>query len=144
MACRLTVCPWEAPRECFINVLIRNVTWNYKQGVNEINNKMQIIKWVKCKESFKNKINKSLLQSFSFSSFLKINLFIYFWLRWVFIAVHRLSLVAASSGYSSLRCGGFSLWWLLLLRSTGSRRTSFSSCGSRALERRLRSCGARA
>ena len=31
--------------------------------------------------------------------FLKINLFIfYFWLCWVFIAVHRLSLVAASGG----------------------------------------------
>ena len=38
----------------------------------------------------------------------------------------------ASGGYSSLRCTGFSLWWLLLLRSTGSRRAGFSSCGSRA------------
>ena len=44
----------------------------------------------------------------------------------------RLSLVAASRGYSSLQCEGFSLWWLLLLRSTGSRRTGFSSCGTRA------------
>ena len=43
---------------------------------------------------------------------------------------------------SSLRCAGFSLWWLLLLRSTGSRHTGFSSCGSPALERRLSSCGA--
>ena len=32
------------------------------------------------------------------SSILKI--FIYFWLCWVFVAVHRLSLVAASKGYS--------------------------------------------
>ena len=32
-------------------------------------------------------------------------------------------------GYSSLRCVGFSLWWLLLLQSTGSRHTGFSSCG---------------
>ena len=48
------------------------------------------------------------------------NLF-YFWLRWVFIAVRGLSLVAASGGYSSLRCTGFSLRCLLLLRSTGSR-----------------------
>ena len=53
-----------------------------------------------------------------------------------------LSLIAASRGY--LQCKGFSLWWLLLLRSTGSRRAGFSSCGSRALERRLSSCGARA
>ena len=45
-----------------------------------------------------------------------------FWLFWVFFAVCGLSLVAASSGYSSLWCTGFSLWWLLLLRSTGSRR----------------------
>ena len=61
-------------------------------------------------------------------------LFIYFifWLPWVFLAVGRLSLVVSSRGYSSLRCTGFSLWWLLLLQSMGSRRTGFSSCGSRA------------
>ena len=79
--------------------------------------------------------------------FFFINLFIlffYFWLRWVFVAARRLSLVAASGGYSSLRCTGFSLRWLLLLRSRGSRHMGFSSCGSRALERRLSSCGARA
>ena len=46
--------------------------------------------------------------------------FIYFWLHWVFVAVRGLSLVAASGGYSSLRCTGFSLQWLLLLQSTGS------------------------
>ena len=33
---------------------------------------------------------------------------------------------------SSLRCTGFSLWWLLLLRNTGSRGAAFSSCGSQA------------
>ena len=32
----------------------------------------------------------------------------------------------------SLWCTGFSLWWLLLLRSTGSRCAGFSSCGTRA------------
>ena len=42
------------------------------------------------------------------------------------------SLVAASGGYSSLRCTGFSFWWLLLLQSTGSRCAGFSSCGTRA------------
>ena len=41
------------------------------------------------------------------------------------------SLVAASRGYSSLWCAGFSLRWLLLLRITGSRRAAFSSCGTR-------------
>ena len=73
-----------------------------------------------------------------------INLFIYFWLHWVFVAVRGLSLVAESGGSSSLRCAGFSLRWLLLLRSMGSRHAGFSSCGSRALEHRLSSCGARA
>ena len=62
-----------------------------------------------------------------------LKLFIYFWLHWVFVAVHGLSLVAASGGYSSLWCAGL-LRWLLLLLSTGSRCMGFSSCGSRALE----------
>ena len=73
-----------------------------------------------------------------------ICLFIYFWLRWVFVAALVLPLAAASGGYSSLRCTGFSLWWLLLLRSTGSRHVGFSSCGSQAPERRLSRCGVRA
>ena len=42
------------------------------------------------------------------------------------------SLVATSGDYSSLRCTGFSLQWLLLLQSTGSRHVGFSSCGTRA------------
>ena len=69
----------------------------------------------------------------------------------VFVAARELSLVAASGGYSSLRCMGFSLRWLLLLRSTGSRHTGsvvvargLSSCGLWPLERRLSSCGTRA
>ena len=44
--------------------------------------------------------------------------FIYlFWLHWVFVALHRPSLVAASRGYSLLGCMGFLLWWLLFLWS---------------------------
>ena len=54
------------------------------------------------------------------------------------------SLVVASGGYSLLWCVGFSLQWLLLLQSTGSRHMGFSSCGLRALECRLSSCGAQA
>ena len=34
--------------------------------------------------------------------------FIYFWLRWVFVAARGLSLVAANGGYSSLWCSIFS------------------------------------
>ena len=85
-----------------------------------------------------------LLPSFFFFFFFLINLFIYFWLCWVFVAVHKLSLVVVSGGYSSLRCTGFSLSWLLLLWSMGSRRAGFSSCGSPALELRLSNCSARA
>ena len=50
-----------------------------------------------------------------------IYFFIYFWLCWVFIAAHGLSLVAVSGDYSSLCYTGFSSWWLLLLGSTGPR-----------------------
>ena len=60
--------------------------------------------------------------------------FIYFWLCWVFVAVSGISLVAVSGGYSSLRFAGFSLQWLLLLQSTGSRHMGFSSCGAWASE----------
>ena len=72
--------------------------------------------------------------SCGFLSFLKNKfiLFIYFWLRWVFVAARGLSLVVASGGYSSLQREGFSLWWLLLSWSSGSRRVGFSSCGTRA------------
>ena len=59
-------------------------------------------------------------------------LIIFFWLRWVFVVVCGLSLVAVSGAYPSLRCVGFSLRWLLLLWSTGSRHVGFSSCGMRA------------
>ena len=85
-------------------------------------------------------LGKDILVSIAIFSFLKINLFIiYFWLRWVFVAVRRLSLVATSGGPSSLRCVGFSLRWLLLLRSTGS-----SAPASVVVSLRLRSCGAQA
>ena len=69
----------------------------------------------------------------------------------VFVAARGLSLVAASGGYSSLRCTGFSLRWLSCCKAwaLGTRASvvvacGLSSCGSRALEHRLRSCGARA
>ena len=60
------------------------------------------------------------LKLFTNVIFLK-ELFIYFWLRWVFVATCRLSLVAASGGYFLVRCTGFSLQWLLLLQSLCSR-----------------------
>ena len=90
-----------------------------------------------------------MVKSFRFSSLIfffvfLVNLFIYFWLCWVFVAVRGLSLAVVSGGYSSLWCEGFSLRWLLLLQSTDSRRVGLSSCCSWALECRLSSCGAQA
>ena len=57
-------------------------------------------------------------------------IYFYCWSCWVFVAARGLSLVAASRGCSSLQCAGFSLPWLLLLQSTGSRHAGFSSCGT--------------
>ena len=78
--------------------------------------------------------------------YLFINLLIYFWLRWVFMAVHGLSLVAASGGYSSLRCTGFSCGGAQALGTRASVVVvcGLSSCGSQALEHKLSSCGTRA
>ena len=77
--------------------------------------------------------------------FLKfIYLFIY-WLSWVFVAACGFSLVVASRGYSLLWCAGFSCCgaWALGTQASGVVARGLSSCGSRALEHRLSSCGAR-
>ena len=52
----------------------------------------------------------------------------YSWVCWVVVACHGLSPIALSGGHSSLRCEGFSLQWLLLLQSTGSRAHWVSKC----------------
>ena len=74
---------------------------------------------------------------------------IYFWLRWVSVAARRLSLVAASGGYSWLQCetshcGGFSCCGARALGTwvSGVVAHGLSSCGSQALERRLSSSAA--
>ena len=71
-------------------------------------------------------LGKSLAACFFVSAFL----FVCFWRHWVFVAVCGLSLVAASGGYSLLRCAGFSLQWLLLLQSMGSRGKGFNGCST--------------
>ena len=58
-------------------------------------------------------------------------LFICFWLHWVLIAACWLSPIAASGSDSPWGHAGFSLGWLLLLQSTGSRCSGFS-CGMQA------------
>ena len=67
-----------------------------------------------------------------------VYIFILFFLP-IFVAVCGLSLVVASRGYSSLPCTGFSLQWLLLLQSTGSKGRA-----SVVAARGLSSFGARA
>ena len=65
-------------------------------------------------------------QILSFSLFLKKIFFIYLRrLYWVFVAARGLSLAAMNRGYSSLRCTGFSLHWLLLLQGMGARACGF-------------------
>ena len=65
-------------------------------------------------------------------------IYFYFWPCCISVALHRLSLVVMSRGYSSLRCMGFSLKWLLLLQSIGFRMHGLthglSSCSSQVLE----------
>ena len=51
--------------------------------------------------------------------FLILIFFFFFWLYWVFVAAHGLSLTAVSESYSSLRCMGFSLRWLLFVVEHG-------------------------
>ena len=53
----------------------------------------------------------------------KKKILLYFWVCWVFVAVHRLSLVVASKDYSSLKSKGFSFQWPLLLWSMDSRHS---------------------
>ena len=69
--------------------------------------------------------------------FFFFKIYFIFWLWGVFVAAGTLSPVAVSRGCCSLRCPGFSLWWLLSLHSTGSKQGDFSSCGSQALEHKL-------
>ena len=80
-----------------------------------------------------------------------IILFIYFWLCWVFVAAHGLSLMrrAGFTLQCSVRashCSGFSCCgvWALRARASVVVAHGLSSCGLRALEHRLSSCGARA
>jgi len=77
----------------------------------------------------------------SLSFFKKWFIYFYFWLYWVFVAARRLSLVVEGGGFSVSCCVGFSLWWPLLLRSTGSRARRLSRCNAWALERMLSGCG---
>ena len=65
--------------------------------------------------------------------FFFLNLFIYLFLAALGLCCCVRAFSSCSErGYSSLRCVGFSLRWLLLLLSMGPRRAGFSSCGAQA------------
>ena len=80
-------------------------------------------------------------------SFIKIILFICFWLHCVFIAACELYSIAVNRGYSLLRCAGFSLRKASLIQVRGlqgaeaSVVAALSSCSAQALEHRLNSFG---
>ena len=71
--------------------------------------------------------------------------FLYSWLRCVFVAVHRLSPVAATGDYSWLRCTGFSLQGISRYRAQalGTQALGVTATSSADAVRRLGSCGHR-
>ena len=91
------------------------------------------------------------LLPFKINKFIYLFIYFYFWLHWVFVAACGLALVAASGSYFWLwcwasHCCGFSCCRAQALGSQASVVVAHgpSSCGSRTLECRLSSCGARA
>ena len=63
---------------------------------------------------------------YSLSLFLVVLfIYLYFWLCCIFVALCGLSLAAVSVVHSSLRCMDLSLWWLLMLPSTGFKMHRF-------------------
>ena len=62
--------------------------------------------------------------------------FIYLWLCWVIVALHRPSLAVESGGDPSV-----AVHTLVLLRTWALGHTGFGSCGSQVLQHRLSSCG---
>ena len=96
------------------------------------NHQKQLLSDGQKRELFTTVENHTFSPYFFIFYFFKINLFILFIFGCVgSLLLCGLSLVAVSGGYSSLRCADFSLRWLLLLQSMGSRRVGFSSCGTR-------------
>ena len=62
------------------------------------------------------------------------NLINYFWLHWVFVAARAFLQLWQAGATLYLWCVGFSLPWLLLLQSMGSKVCRLCSCSSRSLE----------
>ena len=98
---------------------LKERNWELKQRAAQVG----FLNYILMKFSVKNnhtRFQRSLL-------FGKIDIFIAFLKKiiYLFWCVRSL-LLCAGFLYSSLLCVCFSLWWLLLLRSMGSRRAGFS------------------
>ena len=94
----ISVDSWEDSREMILQFRIRELGLSYNFGESSTGRW-----WI-----------------IPLSYFFKFIWFIYFWLCWVFVAAHGLTLVAGSGAYSSLGCTAFSL-------------QCFSCCRARAL-----------
>ena len=103
-----------------------------------------ILQWLKDLNILNKKNDCILLYFFERGSLNCVNVFTYFWLPWVFVAVHRLSLVVASGG-----CSLAARWLLIavasLVKLLGawamvSAAHELNSCGSRALKSVGASC----
>ena len=64
--------------------------------------------------------------------FLYIQMLLFFWLCWVFVATSGLSPVTVKGAPLQLQCVGFSMRGLLLLQSPGSRTYRLSNCSTQA------------
>ena len=126
---------WIRTRNSFLHFQLRHLSNREQYLFRQLDRVSVKIKWNSEKDALRKDWysggnSGSIIFSASFSILSPLlSSFFFFWLPCVFIAVHGLSLVAVSGGYSLLWCAGFSLQWLLLLWSTGSRHVGFSSCG---------------
>ena len=71
----------------------------------------------------------TILNSFlDFLKTLKIYLFIYFWLYWVFVAVRAFLYLQQVGAALQFPCEGSSLWWPLVAKHGLLGYVGFSSC----------------
>ena len=81
----------------------------------------------------------------SHATFFSNNFTLFIWGCAGSLLLHGLSLIVESGNYTLVeKYVSFSLWWFLLLLSTGSREQGLHSCSSWALEHRLSTCGTQA
>ena len=74
---------------------------------------------------------KSIIKLKKIDIYSLLYLFIYFWLHWIFVATHGLSLVVENKSYSLAVAHGLFVWWLLLWGSQtlGAQVLVVAACG---------------